>query len=101
MMEAQTEYLFNNLEEDGKEFLTALRIIAGVKTGKEFLEANFVWDELIAVDYSGGSFKNAPKKDRGEIKDRSKNKLIKELDLGKPKYAIFLIGDYAGDLKKF
>ena len=101
MMEAQTEYLFRNLEKGDKKFLKALQTIAGVKTGQEFLEANFIWDELIAVDYNGDSFKNAPGNDREEIKDRSKNKLTEELRLANPKYAIFLIGDYAGVLKKF
>lgn len=101
MMETQTKYLFTDLEKGDRDFLKVLRTIAGVKTGKEFLEANFIWDELIAMDYNGGSFKNAPRNDHEEIKNRSKDKLTTELRLAKPKYAIFLIGYYDKELTEF
>lgn len=103
MMETQTQFLFEHLEDSdgGRPFLKALRTIAGVKTGKEFLEANFIWDELIAMDYRGGSYRKAPDNDRGAIKTYSKAKLRMELELAEPKYAIFLIGDYDKELNEF
>jgi hypothetical protein len=88
--------------------LKALQTIAGVKTGQEFLEANFIWDELIAMYYDGVGFNKTPKNcsrmpanDQKAVKDYSVNKLKKELNLGEPKYAIFLIGEYYNELNDF
>ena len=117
MMETQTRFLFEHLEDcdGGSPFLEALGAIAGVKTGKEFLEANFIWDELIAMDYRNKSFNgiiegikkmnkvkaDQARADHDAIKSYSKIKLQKELDLAKPKYAVFLIGDYDDELTEF
>ena len=92
MMETQAEYVVNNFGGNNRGFFNVAPKIAGCK-GIDFLDSNFVWDELIAVAYKKDTYRKAPS-GHSEIISFSKAKLEMELKLAKPKYAIFLIGDY-------
>lgn len=96
MMEIQSEWLLLNYQYYiDSDFHNAVKAITGIATGKGFLESQFVWDNLIAVDYKKGSYRSLKKDCRDKIISYSQQKLIKELSIAKPKLAIFFIGSYA------
>ncbi len=101
LMEAQADWFLWNYEEEcgkGNTFFNAVKKITGINQGKNFFESPFVWDDLIAVSYNGGSYMNpeVSEIDKKRIVEYSEKKLRMELSIAKPKIAIFLIGTYAG-----
>ena len=66
MMETQSQWLIDHLENKNTDFLKALKKISRTKSGVNFLKTSFVWDELIAVDYKGGSTGKIPKSQQME-----------------------------------
>jgi hypothetical protein len=60
MMEAQSECLIYMLEKESRPFYRALKTISKTNNGTDFLNSGFVWDDLIAVDYKGGSIGRIP-----------------------------------------
>ena len=101
-METQADwFMYNYQYYVDSDFHNAVKAITGIATGEDFLESQFVWDDLIAVDYKKGSYKSLIKEDRKKIISYSKQKLIKELSIAKPKLAIFFIGSYADGEEPF
>lgn len=104
LMVAQADwFMYNYQYYIDSDFHNAVKAITGIATGKGFLESPFVWDDLIAVDYKGISYKeikNSSKecdeneKNMEKIVEYSRNKLRGELFLAKPKLAIFFTGGY-------
>lgn len=102
LMEVQSEWLLMHYQYYiDSDFHNAVKAITGETTGKGFLESQFVWDDLIAMDYGGGSFKSLEKEYRPGLIEFSKQKLRMELAVAKPKFAIFLIGSYADGSQGF
>ena len=95
MMETQSQWLFDKMHSKSKShFFNALKDISGTWNGADFYyQSKFVWDELIAMDYKGKSLDNLPnQKEKDKVIEYSKKKLTMELNLLKPKYAIFFTG---------
>lgn len=93
MMEAQSECLIYMLEKESRPFYRALKTISKTNNGTDFLNSGFVWDDLIAVDYKGGSIGRIPlKSERDAIWKYSKEKLRMELKIAKPTHIIFFTG---------
>lgn len=95
MMETQSQWLIDHLENRHSAFHQALKKISGTKNGRDFLKSGFVWDDLIAMDYNGGSIGKVPKSKKNERKailDYSKKKFIMELDIVQPTHIIFFTG---------
>jgi hypothetical protein len=95
LMEAQSEWLLMHYQYfTNSDFHNAVKAITGIAKGEDFLNSQFVWDNLIAMDCNKSSYRSLARKDRDEILKYSAAKLNKELTIAKPKMAIFLIGSY-------
>ena len=95
MMETQSQWLFDNMHGKSRShFFKALKKISDTCNGADFYyQSKFVWDELIAMDYQGNSLNGlSNQKEIDEVIKYSKKKLTMELNLLKPKYAIFFTG---------
>lgn len=96
MMETQSQWLIDHLKSKCSDFHQALKKISRTKDGVEFLNSGFVWDDLIAVDYKGGSIgkiPNSQKKEKDAIWAYSKEKLLMELNIAQPTDIIFFTGE--------
>ena len=96
MMETQSQWLIDHLESTRSDFHHALKKISRTKNGIDFLKSGFVWDDLIAVDYKGGSIGKIPKSQQNEknaIWTYSKEKLRMEIAIAQPTDIIFFTGE--------
>lgn len=95
LMEVQSEWLLMHYQYYiDSDFHNAVKTITGIVKGEDFPNSQFVWDDLIAMDYGGGSYRNLKVADRKKVLKYSSDKLEMELKIAKPKIAIFLIGSY-------
>lgn len=95
MMETQSQWLFDNMcGKSRSHFFGAVKEISLTENGADFYyKSKFVWDELIAMDYNGKTLNDlSNEKEKKEVIEYSKKKLTMELDLLKPKFAIFFTG---------
>ena len=95
MMETQSQWLFDNMHSKSRShFFRAVKEISDTCNGADFYyKSKFVWDELIAMDYQGNTLEDlSDPKEKEKVIEYSKKKLTMELNLLKPKYAIFFTG---------
>ena len=97
MMETQSLWLIDHLKSSRSVFHHALKKISRTKNGIDFLNSGFVWDDLVAMDYRGGSIGKIPKsKKRTEVNaiwKYSQKKFTMEVEIAKPTHIIFLTGE--------
>jgi len=109
LMDRQKEWLEKDYANEKGAFLMAVKTITGITTGKDFLDSQFVWDNLVAMDYDQVSYKGDRRKGKIGLKSQyrpalmeySKQKLRMEFAVAKPKLAIFFIGHYADGKDEF
>lgn len=94
MMETQSQWLFDKMQSRTTPFFKAVKEISCARNGADFYyKAKFVWNELVAMDYKGKSLENLDDEDEiREVIEYSRKKLIMDLLIAKPKYAIFFTG---------
>ena len=106
MMENQTDFVVDQYERNsskGKPLWEAIRNIIHISNDYEMPSQPYLWANLMASDYDGGSFiKKLSTKEEISFVEFSKKKFIGEISILKPKICILLTGpDYDFVVEKF
>ena len=105
MMEAQSDFIINRYGRNpvkNSPFWEAVRNIAQISSDEEIAYQPYLWTNLMACDYEGGSFIGKMKGEEDAFIEFSKQKFIGEFKMLKPKVCILFTGpDYDFVIERF